>query len=825
MLADLKFALRQLRRSPGFTLTAVLTLALGIGANAAIFALVNSILLRPLPFPQQGRIMSIDYGNGAFAALVPKGWIRALGDHSSSFQSISGFGEDAESNVGDQNSTDRVFGSDVMTNALSTLGVQPAVGRFFSADDAMAGHDPVVVLSYGYWRQRFAADPDVIGRTLRIDGVDRTVIGVMPAGVRFPYADTEFLTPVTFKGGDPTDPWVTFDLRAFGRLKPGVSPGQAQAELLRLRPGLLSMFPWTMPSRWANDMTVVPLLESEVGAMRPRLILLFVAVGLILLIACANVAGLMVARASSREREIAVRGALGATPGRLIRQLLSESVVLGVLAGIVGLLAAAASLRALVTLLPANTPRLADVSLHWSVFLFAAGASVFAGILFGVIPALKMASPDLRDSLHAGSRSVAGKPGQFRVSMALVVAQIALSVIIITAAGLMLHSLWSLSQVNPGFRTSRIVTAEVSMDATACPAYPGAPASAPTGPQGGRCQGFFGTLLNRLDGVPGEESAALTDTLPLHAMNGTYVFDAEGHPRNAHGLAMLAAMRTVSPGYFATLGMGLERGRLLEEQDASGVSRAVVIDRQMANQLWPHESPLGRHVENVGDEPTPGVMDMNKAAVVVGVVNNTREGSLADSFENVVYLPMTPADEHATMFVLLRTHATTQQAASEIRQAVADIDSQVPVTRVRSLNEVIATSESAPRSLALLLLAFGVLAVVIGGVGVYSLIAYTVNWRTREIGIRLALGAQRAQILNAVIRQSLLVSAGGCVLGLAGAALAAQLLHSFLYGVSTLDPVTFSAVALLMVVLAITTAWIPARRAASVDPILTLRQE
>jgi len=825
MLADVKFALRQLRKSLGFSLTAVLTLALGIGANAAIFMLVNSILLRPLPFPQQDRLMTIEYGNGAFAAMVPKGWIRALGDHSSSFQSISGFGVDAESNVGDQDSTDRVFGAEVMTNALNTLGVQPAAGRFFSADDALAGHDPVVVLSYGYWQQRFAAARDVIGRTLRIDGVERRVIGVMPAGVRFPYTDTQFLTPVTFKGGDPQDPWGTFDLRAFGRLKPGVAPLQAQAELLRLRPALLSMFPWTMPSRWADDMRVLPLLEAEVGAMRPRLMLLFAAAGLILLIACANVAGLMVARASSREREMAVRGALGATPVRLIRQLLSESVVLGVFAGVVGLLAAAASLRALVTLLPANTPRLADVSLHWPVFLFAAAASVVAGILFGLIPALRMASPDLRDSLHAGSRSVAGKPGQFRVSTSLVVAQIALSVVVITAAGLMLRSLWSLSQANPGFRTDRIVTAEVSMDSTACPAYPGAPASAPTGPQGGRCQGFFENLLTRLHGLPGEENAALTDTLPLHAMNGTYVFDAEGHPRNAHGLAMLAAMRTVSPGYFATLGIALERGRLLEEQDASGASRAVVIDRQMANQLWPHESPLGRHVENVGDEPMPGAMDMNRAAVVVGVVNNTREGSLADSFENVVYLPTTPANQHAAMFVLLRTQATTQEAAAELRQAVDGIDPLVPVTQVRTLNEVVAASESASRSLTVLLLAFGGLALLIGSVGVYSLVAYIVRWRTREIGIRLALGAQRGQIVAGVVRQSLMLALGGCAVGLAAAAPAAHLLRRFLFGVKAVDPVTFVGVAVLMTGLTLTAAWIPARRAASVDPIETLRME
>ncbi len=825
MLADLRFALRQLRRSPGFAVTAVLTLALGIGANAAIFTLVDSILLQPLPFPNQGRLMLIGAESAGGADSYPKGWIRALAEHSAAFASISGFGADAESNVGDEGSSDRVFGAEVMVNAFETLGVQPALGRFFSADDAIAGREPVVVLGNGYWRQHFAGSAAVIGETIRIDGVSRRVIGVMPAGVRFPYAETQFVTPVTFKGGDANDAWSTFDLRAFGRLKPGVTPLQAQADLRRLHGTLLPLFPWVMPTTWAANTRVIPLLDAEVGAMRPRLMLLFAAVGLILLIACANVANLMLARAAGREREIAVRGALGASAGRLVRQLLTESVVLGGIAGIVGLVAGAASLRLVVTMLPADTPRIANVSPQWPVFLFAAAASVVTGILFGLVPALKMASPNLRESLHAGGRSLAGKTGQFRVSMLLTMAQIALSVVVITAAGLMLHSLWSLSQVNPGFQTDRIVTAEVSMDANACPVSPGATASAPTGPNGGRCQAFFATLLDRLRGVAGEESVALADSLPLSGQSKIYVYDAQGHPRDARQEALLAGMRTVSRGYFATLGVELERGRLLDEQDSSGTSRAVVIDQQMADRLWPHENPLGRHLEDVGNEQFPGLMDPSKANVVVGVVSNTRDDSLAGGFGDEVYLPPTPANEHSTLYVLLRTRVDTRAAAAEIRQAVAGIDGQVPVTRARTLNEVVAASVSAPRSLAVLLLVFGALAVTIGGVGVYSLIAYMVSWRTREIGIRLALGAQRGQIVGGVVRQSLVLALGGCAAGLVAAALTARLLRGFLFGVRAIDPVTFCAVPVLMLALALAAAWMPARRAASVDPIEALRME
>ena len=827
MLNDFKYAVRQLRKSPGFTLTAVLTLALGIGANTAIFTLVDSILMQPLPFPQQGQLMRIGYHSSIDAdpsfAPFPKGWIRALGEHSSSFEAVSAFGPDAESNVGDANSADRVFGAEVMTNALDTLGLHPVAGRFFSTDDSLSSHDPVVVLSNGYWRQHFAANPEIVGQTLRIDGISRRVVGVMPAGVRFPYADTQFVTPVTFKGGDALDPWQDFDLLAFGRLRPGVTPLQAQSELRRLYPLMLPLFPWRMPDNWAPDTTVAPMLEAEVGDMRPRLMLLFGAVGLILLIACANVANLMLARAAGREKEIAVRSALGATGERLIRQLLSESVVLGATAGLVGLVAAAASLQALVTLLPADTPRLGEVSLHWPVFAFAALASVVTGVLFGLIPALRMASPNLRDSLHAGGRTVAGRAGQVRVSMILVVGQIALSVVVITAAGLLLHSLWSLAQVNPGFSTDRIVTAEVSMDATACQAWPGAP----TGPETakGRCQTFFETLQNRLQGVAGVQSVALTDSLPLNGPIANYVYDAEGHPRDARHGALMATGRTVTPGYFATLGMSLERGRLLTEQDASGASRAVVISQHMAAGLWPNQNPLGRHILNVSDEATPAVWVPGAAMMVVGVVNNTHEGTLASGFGNEVYLPMTPDHERPTMYVLLRTRTSLQEAAADLRRTVAEVDPLVPVTRVRSMNEVIAAAESTSRSLTILLLTFGGLALVIGGVGVYSLIAYVVSWRTREFGIRLALGAQRWQIVQGVVRQSLLLAFGGCALGLAAAALVAQLLRGFLFGVRAVDPVTYCAVPLLMTLLALAASWIPARRAAAVDPMTTLRME
>jgi len=804
---DLGFGLRQLRRSPGFAATAILTLALGVGANTAIFTLIDSIILRPLPFAQQDRLVFIS-ADGNF----PKGWIRALQENSRSFESLSAFGSNAESNVAGVDTSERVFGSRVTVNFFDTLGVRPELGSFFSSENAIEGQDQVVVLSHGYWKERFAASPAVLGQTVRIDGVSRRIVGVMPAGIHFPYADTRFVVPVAFKGGDATDPWLGYDLRGIARLKDGVTPAAARAELLRLHPLLLPLFPWRMPDSWVLDTSVVPLLDEVVGDTRPRLMLLFGAVGLVLLIACANVANLMLAKAASREREMAIRGALGASGGRIVSQLLVESVLIGMLAGAAGLSIAWGTLRGLTLILPADTPRIADIGLHWHVFVFAAVASVLTGIVFGLVPALKMASPDLQQTLRSGSLSVIGKGASFRASMALVVGQIALSVVVITTAGLLLHSLYGLSRVNPGFDTNRVITAEVSLDATACR-------------QTGHCQNFFNEVVRQAQGIPGIQSAALVSSLPMNGPGLNFVFDAEGHPREAREESNKAAGRTVSTDYFSLIGLRLLRGRLLTDADQAGTSRAVVVNQRLAETLWPNQDPIGKHVESVIDEKIPGAFNAGIASIVVGVVSNTHHDDLQAAFDDEVYLPMTIKGESPVMSILLRSPLPASQLASLLRKTVASIDPYAPVTRVRTLNEVVASSVSATRALTFLLLGFGALAVAVGAVGVYSLIAYIVNWRTREIGIRLALGATRWEILSLVFRQSILLSLLGSVVGLGIAFGASRLLRNFLFEVNPLDPVTFCAVPFLMLLLAIIAAWIPAQRAASIDPIVALRSE
>jgi predicted permease len=808
-LQDVRFAMRQMRRAPAFTVTAVLTLALGIGANAVIYTLVDSILLRPLPYAQQDRLVRIA---GTNSPLFPKGWIRELGAHATALKSVAGYGADAESNISDADVPERVFGASVTVNALDELGVKPALGNFFSAQDAVAGEDHDVVLSYGYWRQHFGGDSAAIGRQIRIDGVSRRVVGVMPAGVHFPYADTQFVVPVSFRGGDVFDPWFAFDLRGFGRLADGATPAQAQAELRRLHAVLLPVFPFRMPDIWASDMSVVPLLESQTGAMRPRLLLLFGAVGLILLIACANVANLMLARASAREREIAVRSALGASGRRLVQQLLSESVVVGLAAGAVGLGAAAASLRIFVGLLPADTPRVQDVSLNWGDVVFTLCASIFAGLVFGLIPSLKMAGMNLLSTLRTGGRGLAGQGSRFGISKILVMAQIGLTVVVITAAGLVLHSLYRITKVDPGFQTNHIVTAEVALDAAACK-------------EKGRCQSFFGAVLERTRGIAGAESMALTDSLPLSGRADNYIFDAEDHPRDARQGALLATSRVVSPGYFDVLNLRLVRGRLLEQQDASGATHAVVVNEHIAQRLWPNQNPVGKHLLDVVDEKTPAVWNAEKASMVVGVVRNALEGGLQEGFKDEVFLPLTAGRDQPVMFAMVRTHTSASETSAGLRSAVAGINSSVPVTRVRTMDDLVANSVAAPRALAVLLLGFGALAIVIGAVGVYSLIAYIVSWRTREIGLRLALGAQRWQIVLGVVRESLFLALAGCVAGMAGAIALSRVLHSFLFEVSAVDPLTFGLVPVLMAMVAVAAAWIPARRAAGVDPMEALRAD
>jgi predicted permease len=811
---DVRYALRQLNRSRGFAVVAILTLALGIGANTAIFSVIDSILLEPLPFPHQDRLVQVIADPDASHA--PKGWIREYQARSHALASVSGYSLNTEFNVTGVGNAARAFGSTVSTNIFDTLGVRPVLGQFFSSADAVDGQDRVIVLSNGFWKQQFGADPNVIGRNLLLDGVNREVIGVAPPQTNFPDFDTQFWIPIAFKSGDMYDPWTDFAYQAIGRLRAGFTPSQAQAELQTVHRQMFAKFPWIMPDEWASDVRVTPLLASVVGDVRPRLLLLSGAVGLVLLIACANVANLMLARAAARQREIAVRTALGANTGRLVRQMLTESAVLAALAGSLGVLLAALSLNALKLVLPPDTPRLANLALHRDVFLFAAAVSLLTGILSGLVPALQAGNRDLQGSLRMNAGNVFGTAHRFRISRLLVVGQIALAVIVITAAGVMLRSLSKLSATNPGFRAQQTLTAQISLN---------------RGPvrddcaQKGSCLAFFETLLDRAQGLPGVESAALVDRLPMTGFDNWFDFDAEGHPRTPRETGFQSSGRIASPSYFNLMGIHLVRGRLFNESDYSGTTRAALINAAEANQLWPNQDPIGKHIEYLVDEPTPSVMDFNIAYVVVGVVSDTHHRSLDSDSGLETYLPMDPRNEKPVMDILLRSNLPPADLAANLRTLVAQLDPSVPVTNVRTLESVITSSTAAPRALTMLLTAFGALAILVGAIGVYSLISYTVSWRTREIGLRLALGANRLQIARLVLGQSLALAVAGSALGIAGAVAATRMMSRFLFETSPLDPLTYALVPILFCVLALVAAWAPARRAAAVDPMIALRNE
>jgi predicted permease len=814
LFQDLRYSLRQLVRNPGFAGVAVLTLALGIGANTAIFSVIDSILLQPLPYPQAGKLVELEgFSEGTTdASPYPKGLIREYQRHATTFSSISGYTLNVEYNVAGAGASDRAYGSSVSANMFDTLGVRPALGRFFRPQEEELGQDRVVVLSHSYWQQHFGGDPNVLGKNILLDGVDRQIIGVAPQGIQFPDPETEFWIPVSFKAGDAYDPWTIFDLQAVGRLKDGVQPSLAQAELRSSHAKVLALFPWIMPDSWIANLTAVPMLQAVVGDTRPKLLLLLGAVGLVLLIACANVANLMLARAASRQREMALRTALGAGSRRIVRQLLTESGVLALISGILGVIFAAVGLQALKLLLPPDTPRLANISLHGEVLLFAAGVSLLAGVLSGLAPAWNAASSDLQGSLKLNETNVFGTASRFRISRILVVGQIALAVVVITAAGVMLRSLSKLSSTDPGFRTDRTVSAQISLDRAAC-VKPGA------------CAALYQTLLDRAQGLPGVTGAALVDVLPLGGFDNWYVFDAQDHPRSPRQEALNGFSQIVSANYLKTMGVPLQRGRYFAPSDASGAGRAVIVNSALASALWPSQDPIGKHLVSVKDEPSPAVIDVNTAPVVVGVVGDTRNESLEQGARWEVYLPMSPGNERPVMNIVVRSNATTAEVASSLRRMLAEIDPAIPVTKVRTMDEVVSASTSAPRSLTLLLTTFAVLAIGVGSIGVYSLIAYTVSWRTREFGLRMALGANRTQVAMLIIRQSLTLTITGSLIGIWAASGVTRLMRRFLFETSPADPLTYVLVPLLFAALSIVAAWLPARRASRVEPMQALRND
>jgi putative ABC transport system permease protein len=804
LLQDLRYGARMLRKSPGFTAVAVLTLALGIGANTAIFSLVDGILLRPLPFAAPRDLVSI---TGTF----PKGGFIAMREQVQSLD-VAAYFEGHEFNLTGRGEPLRLSGVLVSAEFFSVLGARPELGRAFYSGEDIAGHDNYVILSHSLWEQRFSANPSILGHSIELEGVSREVIGVMPAEFTFPSTKTQVWLPLHNDPRDTVAYWAGDFMPIIGRLRPGSTIPRARAEIRLFQSRVPKLFPWPMPADWNADISVVELRNGMVADVRSRLFLLLGAVGLILLIACVNVANLALSRAATREKEIAVRTALGAERGRVVRQLLTESVLLALLGGLLGIFLATQGLHLLKAALPADTPRLADAHIDWRVLSFTGGLAVLTGLLFGLAPALYSSRAALAQSLNAATRG-AGVSVSHRLRSALAIAEVAFAVLLVIAAGLLIRSFVALSHVDPGFRAERILTARVTPNQEFC--------SDPS-----RCISFYRELLERLQAVPGVHSVAVVNTLPLGGRVAKRSLEIENEAVPPGEAMPLFWMDVVTPDYLRVMKIPVVAGRGFTSADGSGNDRVALVTASTARRFWPSRSPIGTHVRLSGDPDW---------RTIVGIVSDVRaydlQKNVPDWINGTIYFPYAtnatleggrvPSD----MTLVIQSSLEESQLQSVLRRTVAGLNPEVPASEIKPMRAVVSESVSTPASTTVLFVAFAALALVLGLIGIYGVLSYLVSKRTREIGIRVALGAQRRDVLWLVMKEGAKFSLFGVSLGLVCALGLTRLLASELYGVSPADPATFLAAAVLMASVTLLACYIPTRRAMRVDPIIALRYD
>jgi putative ABC transport system permease protein len=803
LLQDLRFALRQLRKSPGFTAVAVITLALGIGANTAIFSLVNGILLVPLPYVRPAELVSVtgSYPNGGLVAMREQVHTMDVGAYAEGHDfNLTGLGEPV-----------RLTGALVSADLLSILGTRPELGRTFGPGEDRAGQDNYVVLSHALWEQRFGKDAEIIGRSIQLEGVSRQVVGVMPANFRFPSPKTQVWIPLHSDPRNTVDYWAGDYMPVIGRLRPGSSIEQAQAEIRVFQSNVGALFPWHMPASWNAGVSVVKLQNGMVTDVRARLLMLLGAVALVLMIACANVANLTMSRAAAREKEIGIRSALGAGKRRIARQLLTESVVLALLGGLLGLALAAAGVLLLKTALPTDTPRLADVHLDWRVLAFTGALAVLTGFVFGLAPAFQSSRSAVAQSLNSAGRGAAVSISQ-RLRGSLAVAEVAFAVLLVIAAGLLIRSFWALSHINPGFRPEHVLTARITPNESFC--------SDPA-----RCLAFYRTLVNQLESSPGISGVALVNTLPLGGRVNKRSLEIEGLAASTSETLPLFWLDVVTPKYFRVMGIPLLLGRGFAVADESGPAVAVVAAAS-AQRFWPGQDPVGKHIRFARD---------NEWRTVVGVIADVRaydlQRNVPDYINGTIYVPYSPKASledgrvPAEMTLIVQTASDDSQVAAMLRATVTGLNSEVPVSELKTMHTVLSEAVSTPGSTMSLFVTFAGVALVLGVVGVYGVLAFLVSKRAREMGIRMALGAQRRDVLWLVMKEGGKFCVAGITLGLLGAFVVTRLLASQLYGIGPMDPVTFTGVAIVMAVVTMAACYIPALRATKVDPLVALRYE
>ena len=819
LVQDIRFAFRMLRKSPGFTAVAILTLALGIGASTAVFSLVDAVLLKPLPFPHAEKI--------AFPWRLPKKglnlgfdtypWGRRdflfFSQQSKTFEALGAFLSDSFNLTG-SGEPERLNGLRVSAGFFPSLGVSPALGRTFTDQEDRPGNEHEVILGNALWRQRFASNPSVLGRAIDLNGVPYTVIGVMPPGFVFPRAnempdvftfapETQLWVPLALDRRSAPIPYESDELAIVGRVKPGGTIAQAQAEMdimgKRLESGRRN------GEGWFNSI-VTPLTRQAAGDTRQPLLLILAAVGVVLLIACSNVASLLLTRSLSRKREFTVRAALGAGAARLLRQLLTESILLAALGGVVGIVLAEFVVYFVKSFGPSSIPRLGEAGLDVRVLLFAFGVICFTGVLFGFAPALSVTRENLVESLNDGGRRASSNLSTQKTRNSFLVSQIALALVLVVAAGLLTRTLYHLLRVNPGFRPEHSLTFELSL--------PAAQYSDQS-----HIVSFYQEALRKLRAIPGVQAAGVTELVPLDGATESTAIRFSNNAQVTLSNLAFANYTMVSPGYFAAVGTPILNGRPFLESDSANSLPVAIISNAMADKYWPGQNPVGKQVAPAGAA--------FPLATVVGVAADVKRLSIRESPPPEMYVPYTQKvwPSLLTMDVVLRTTQDPASITASARDAVHSIDPDLPIANVRTLASIVSNSMTEPLFSALLLAAFGGLALLLATIGMYGVISYGVAQRTEEIGIRMVLGARPRSVFGMVLSQGTRLAVLGIAMGVVAALAVTRVMNSFLYGVGATDPLTFAVVSLLLLAVALLACYVPARRAMKVHPMVALRHE
>ena len=801
LLTDVRVALRSLRKAPAFTAVVVLTLALGIGANAAIFSVLNAVLLRPLPYPDSERIMTLWTDNG------DQGWPKDVSGYpnftdwrtqNTTFTEMAAYTGTTRTLTG-VGEPEQVRGAVVVPTFFQVIGINPVRGRALTMDD-LTGDRRVVVIGDDFWRRRLGGDPAAIGRTVLLNNVAHEIVGVMPSRFTFPGTATEFWAP--FPASVAAEQRGNFWLQVIGRLKPDVTVDRARAELGTIATRLAAEYPQTNAKL---GVTIVPLHENTVGDVRPALLVLMVAVGFVLLIACANIANLLLARGATRTREVAVRAALGAARGRIVRQLLTESVCLALLGGALGLLIAKWGVDILVALGPTALPRLSEVRVDGAMLLFTVVASLFTAVLFGLPPAMRASSVQLSDTLKDGARSMSGARGGTRLRRALVVTEIALALMLLIGAGLLFASFRQLSAVDSGFDPSNLLTARLSVPQSRYP-------------QPAQARAFYQEVLARTEALPGVRAAGYTTGLPLTGVvNGAPVV-IDGRPPMPELDAKEVRRSIVSPTYFRTLGIPVLAGRTFTEQESGDSVTVVMVNETMKKLHFLGEDPVGRRMRWGCTGPQCPWM------TVIGVVKDTKQDGLDEFVRPEVYTSYLQQPRLGLM-IAVRTERDPLAVAASLRSIVQSLDRDIPLAGVATMDQLSAESIATRRFNTLLLGIFSSLALVLALVGIYGVMSYNVSQRQQEVGIRMALGARGHDVLRLVLREAMTLAGIGIVLGVVLSLFVTRLLQTLLFEVSATDPATFAVTAGLLTLVALAASYIPARRAAGVDPVVALRSE